>query len=94
MGLKEEYDFSKMQNEAEYLVMEEMEKQLEGSDVCRCEDCILDIATFALNRLKPRYRVSLMGTFYAHTIEDAEYRQTVKGAVSKAVGRIRDNPSH
>ncbi len=94
MGLKEDCDFSAMQNEAEQMVIQEMEEQLADSNVCQCEDCILDIATFALNRLKPRYRVSLMGALYAHAGEDADYGQKVKIAVSTAIGKIRGNPSH
>ena len=43
MGLKDDYDFSLIQNEAEHLVIAEMEAQLPESDFCRCEDCVLDI---------------------------------------------------
>ena len=94
MGLKEEYDFTLMQNEAEHLVIAEMENQLPESGVCQCEDCVLDIATFALNRLEPRYRVSLMGTLYAHAVEDSDYNLKVRNTVSEAIKKIGENPSH
>ena len=94
MAMINDYDFSIIKNEAENMVILEMERQLDGSEVCRCEDCILDIATFALNKVDPRYRVSLMGTIYAHAMEDTEYGLEIKTAVKEAIAKIASNPSH
>ncbi len=95
MGLREKCNFDNLVNEAERLVIEELEEQLKGRDeICTCEDCTLDMAAYALNKIKPYYRVSLMGTLYAHSIDNTKYATEIKKAVGEAVKKISSNPSH
>lgn len=96
MNIREEYDFEYLVNEAERLVLEHLGKQLDkrSEAVCRCQDCVLDMAAYALNNVKPLYRVSLLGTLYAHALTGSEYEQEVIAAVNTAIDRISANPSH
>lgn len=97
MAIKDSYNFENLVNETERIVLEQMEIQLQekaAEDICKCQDCVLDMAALALNSLKPHYRVSLIGTVYAHTILDDEYAEEVKAAVSSAIKKIAENPSH
>ncbi len=96
MGLRDECDFENLINEAEALVIKELEAQLaEAPGVCTCQDCVLDMAAFALNNVKPYYRVSLMGTLYARaTTERADYGKEITKAVREAVKKVHANPSH
>ncbi len=102
MAFENEYDFSQLVNEAEQLVIKELGAQLgernaqeDGSPVCVCEDCVLDMATLALNSVKPLYRVSLLGSLYAaHAMDEDEYSSALKKAVSNAIDKIHANPSH
>src|SRR6056297_2995355 len=97
MGIRENYNFELLVNEAERMVLEELERQLsldENREICKCEECVLDMAALALNNLKPMYRVSLMGTLYAHSLQDTEYGALVHKAVTDAVGKVAKNPSH
>jgi len=97
MGIRDDYDFSVLVNEAERMVTDELERQLaEKADpkICVCQDCILDMAAFALNALKPVYRVSLLGTMYAHAMDEGTYRKEVAKAVGTAIQKISANPSH
>ena len=94
MGLREEYDFSRIRNETKRLVIEELERQLTDSNVCRCEDCILDIVTYSLNKLKPYYQVSLIGSLYVNAIETSDYSQQVKRVVREGMEKIKTNPAH
>ncbi len=97
MGIRENYNFELLVNEAERMVLEELERQLsldENREICKCEECVLDMAALALNNLKPMYRVSLMGTLYAHSLQNTEYGDMVHRAVSDAVGKVAKNPSH
>ena len=97
MSLKESYNFENLINEAERLVLEKMEIQLQqesSRDICKCQDCILDMAALALNSLKPHYRVSLIGNVYAQTLADGEYAEKVESAVKFAIKKIAENPSH
>lgn len=94
MELLKKYDFSLLRNDAERSMIGELEKQLPLVDMCKCEDCILDIATFALNNIKPRYHVSLLGQLYSKSAEDNKYLEEVKKAVKNAIEKVKNNPSH
>jgi competence protein ComFB len=97
MGIKERYDFGVLVNEAERMVIEELDRRLAESadpNICTCEDCVLDMAAFALNSLKPIYRVSLLGTMYAHAMNGGAYAEEVRAAVNAAIAKVHANPSH
>ena len=95
MAFTDSYDFDTLVNEAERMVISELESQLRNAvGVCTCQDCVLDMAAFALNNVKPVYRVSLMGSVYAKSAGAAQYAQGVTRAVRDAIARVKANPSH
>ena len=98
MAFKDEYNFDVLKNEAEVMVIREMEQQLSSGfydEMCRCNECIVDIAAIALNSVKPLYRVSLLGTLYAsQAITEKSYAESVNQAVMQAIKRVRKNPAH
>jgi competence protein ComFB len=97
MPFKDDYDFDLLINEAENLVVEELEEQLteeSNKNVCRCQECVLDMATFALNKLKPKYRSSFTGIVYAQQYYSGDYRNEVITAVKEAIKKVSSNPSH
>ena len=88
MALRDQIDFSVIENEAERLVIDELETQL-GEDAATIdEDTLLDIATYALNRVKPLYRVTLLGRLYAQAGGQTEYTQEITRAVAEAIEKI------
>ncbi len=94
MALSEKYDLSDMTNQMEDFVFEELEHQLDAivdEDICKCNDCILDMACYALNNLAPRYRSSLIGSLYAKVETEVE-KHNVKKSVSEAIQKISQNP--
>ena len=52
------------------------------------------MAAYALNRVRPSYRVSLVGTFSSRSEEKAGYAREISQAVREAIEKIRANPSH
>jgi competence protein ComFB len=98
MGIREDYDFGVLVNEAERLVTDELERELaERADpsICVCQDCVLDMAAFALNAIKPMYRVSLLGTMYAHALDEgSDYARELRAAVDAAITKVHANPAH
>jgi competence protein ComFB len=97
MDFKSRHDFSLLKNEAENLVVEELGKKLDEEafkDVCTCQDCVLDMAAYALNHLRPIYRVSLLGSMYAQSMSEGEYMKEVARSVEEAIRKIAANPSH
>ena len=101
MAFTEIYDFELLKNEAEHLVILELEKQIENHDenheteICRCNECIVDMAAIALNAVKPLYRFSLLGTQYAaQAMNEKSYAESVEQAVTQAINRVKANPGH
>jgi competence protein ComFB len=97
MAFIDNYDFEFLENEAENLVLEELGRQLESSStsICRCNECVVDMAAMALNTVKPLYRVSLLGTLYAsQAMSEESYANSVREAVGRAIEQVGKNPAH
>ena len=97
MAIKDEYDFHLLSNEAENLVLNELEAKLklEKGKMCLCNECVVDIAAIALNNVKPLYRFSLLGTQWAsQAMTEQAYANSVKSAVSQAIKKVKENPAH
>lgn len=97
MAFIDDYNFELLINEAEKLVQAELGRQLESypEPICKCNECVLDMAAMALNTVKPLYRVSLLGTIYAsHAMDEKEYATSLREAVFNAIERVRKNPAH
>jgi competence protein ComFB len=97
MAFIDDYDFDLLKNEAEILVQHELGRQLDAyqEPICRCNECVLDMAAMALNSIKPLYRVSLLGTLYAaQAMNEKTYADSVQAAVSGSIEKVRKNPSH
>jgi len=91
-----EYNFDLLKNEAEVLVIREMENQLsKETDMCLCNECVVDIAAIALNAVKPLYRFSLLGTLYAsQAMTEKAYADSIQSAVAEAIQKVKNNPAH
>jgi competence protein ComFB len=99
MAFADLYDFDILVNEAEKMVIEELGSQLDSytdtDDICRCNECVVDMAAVALNAVKPLYRVSLLGTLYAsQAMNEESYAQSIRDEVSRAIEKVRRNPAH
>ncbi|MDR0408929.1 MAG: late competence development ComFB family protein [Spirochaetaceae bacterium] len=93
----EGYNFENLSNITEKLALAELGRQLdnETDDICKCNDCVVDMAAIALNRLKPVYRSSLLGELYTdEAARDKNYVKSVSDAVKFAIEKVRANPSH
>lgn len=90
MDLERFYSFDELTNEAEHLVITELGRQIEelGEEhVCTNEECVLDIAAYALNHVRPMYRVNLLGRLYAQSLQE-EHQQEIRSAVRDAIEKI------
>ena len=95
MSITDKYDFETLVNDSERMVLRELDVQLATAvGVCTCQDCVLDMAAFALNNVKPTYRVSLMGRVYAQSGNNAQHAQAIARAVRDAIVKVKANPSH
>ncbi len=95
MAIRDRYDFDSLVNGAERLVLTELETQLAAEKgLCTCQDCVLDMAAWALNNVKPAYRVSLLGSVFANALGEQDRAREVRQAVRQAIRKVKSNPSH
>lgn len=85
MALQDKYNFEDLVNEAERIVLDELERQLTDDPG---QDEILDMAAYALNNIRPRYRVNLLGRLYTRSTDES-YQQDVESAVREAILKVR-----
>jgi len=76
-------------------VLAELEAQMAHTPgLCTCQDCVLDMAAYALNKVRPTYRSSLMGSMYAKAAVRPDYAREISHAVQEAIEKVKANPSH
>ena len=90
MKLNERYSFEELVNEAEHLVLDELGRALEAQEDrgWLSENCVLDMAAYALNKVTPMYRVNLLGRLYAHTLRD-QHAHEIRSAVAEAITTVK-----
>ena len=96
MTFSENYRLDEIKNEVEEFTFRELEKQLAkipDEDICKCVDCIQDMACFALNQIKPKYTVSLLGSLFTKAETEALI-QDIDTVVAMAIEKISQNPFH
>lgn len=96
MAFRDDYNFGDLENETERFVLQYLEEAINSDkSICRCEDCVLDMAAYALNHAPVSYRISLLGKIYAKAKEiDETYIKKIKKAVEDAVKKVKENPAH
>ena len=88
---------SDLHNHSEDVVLETLEKLLESKqfeNLCTCPQCLLDMATYSLNRIPAKYIASHSGSI--HTKLEESYQQSqvdIVKVVTKAINVISNNPS-
>lgn len=84
-----------LKNVAEQIVWKTIEQILPNMGGCNCQRCLLDIASYALNRLPPHYVVSEEGeaiTYFDTT--NGQRSLDVTTAVVNAIKIVGQNPNH
>jgi competence protein ComFB len=96
MNFEETYGLDEIKNEVEEVAFQELETQLNNisdEDICKCKDCVQDMACFALNQIKPRYTVSLLGSLYTRAETDS-LLDDIREIVAMSIEKISQNPLH
>ncbi|MDA3956631.1 late competence development ComFB family protein [Oceanispirochaeta sp.] len=96
MSFFEDYNLDEIKNEVEEVAFRELERQLRAirnEDICKCIDCVQDMACFALNQIKPRYAVSLLGSIFTK-VETETLIKDIETVVQKSIEKISQNPLH
>ncbi|MBN2616910.1 MAG: late competence development ComFB family protein [Spirochaetales bacterium] len=94
MSLKDDYDFSVIENTIKDHVIDILEEELVGrDDICQCEECLIDIVCYALNRIKPNYSASLYGALYSRAYAENN-SEDIRKTVTDAIDFVSSNASH
>jgi competence protein ComFB len=68
---------------------------MQDPGLCRCNECVVDMAAMALNSVKPLYRFSILGKlFAAQAMSERSYADSVQNAVTNAITKVSENPAH
>ncbi|MEG2429278.1 MAG: late competence development ComFB family protein [Oscillospiraceae bacterium] len=84
-----------LKNMMEPLVQEKLDETLQNCDCCKCDVCKMDMMSYALNHLPPKYVVTHIGTLYAklETVSN-QHEADVLTAIMKAIIIVSKNPRH
>ncbi len=84
-----------LKNLMEDAVLQILDETLDKKNTCSCEQCRMDIAAIALNKLPPRYVVTSKGASYGRTdlLELQKYIDVV-GAITQAIRLVKEHPRH
>jgi len=84
-----------LRNIMEDYVIATLDHMLDDLDVCKCEKCRLDIASYALNRLPSKYVATTQGELMSRLCEfDHQFEAQVMATIVAAVNKISQNPRH
>ena len=95
MSLRDDYDFNIIENIIKDRVIDILDEELQlyDKEVCKCEECIIDMVCYALNRLKPNYSASLYGSLYSNADADNK-SDNIRSMVLEAIEFVSSNASH
>src|SRR6056297_3061359 len=88
----------KLNNLTEEVVLEMLGNMLqreEFDDICKDEDCLLDMATYALKRLPAKYVATSKGEVFSKTEElEQQHSVDVLSVVTRAIKVVSENEHH
>lgn len=86
---------SRLKNHTEEIVLDTLQELLnkdEYNDVCTSEECLLDMATYALNRLPAKYVATEKGEVYTKTEElEQQHSVDILSVVTRAIKVVNEN---
>ena len=76
-------------------LMKEIINKDKFSDVCKCDQCLLDIASYTLNRIPAKYIASHSGSIHAKLNEfEQQYMVDITSTITKAIRIVAKSPRH
>jgi competence protein ComFB len=95
MRLGHTYNLEQVRNRSVDLVITRVEQLLEEErDMCRCEQCVLDLVAYALNHVSPQYSTSLLEPLAPNPDVVRKIQIEVEMAVELGLRRVRARPGH
>jgi competence protein ComFB len=84
-----------LKNMMESLVLQKLDEVIDKLNCCECPKCRMDIASYALNRLPPKYVATYVGEVYSKLDTlSLQYEVDLFNALYQAARIVTKNPSH
>ena len=84
-----------LRNVMEDYVILILDQMLDNLNCCKCEKCRLDIASYTLNRLKPKYVATTQGELMSRLCEfDSQFKASIMAEITQAHAIISKHPHH
>ena len=78
----------------EYVILT-LDEMLNFLDGCKCERCRLDIASYTLNRLQPKYVATTQGELMSRLCEfDSQLKASIMKEITIAHEVVNKHPRH
>lgn len=82
-------------NVMEEIVLNKVDEIVCTLDVCKCEQCRLDIASYVLNRVPTRYVATTEGSLISRVASlDKKFEIELVTEIAIAIQVVRENPHH
>jgi competence protein ComFB len=95
MNLRERYNMDRLGNRSQELVYEAIGALVEeGTAMCTCEECVMDLAAWTLNHVTPRYYTSLLSPLNPDLTMERKVRVEIDLAISAGLKRLKEHPHH
>jgi len=84
-----------IKNYMEDAVMEKLPIVMKQMNVCECDNCRMDILAFVLNKLPPKYVVTIKGTIFAKlSVVQAQFEIDILTYLTQAATMVKERPRH
>ncbi len=95
MKLSERYDLESIDNRSQQIVCEAVERLVEeGTALCTCPECVLDLVAWTLNHVRPQYYTSLLTPLHPDSAREHRMRVEVDLALAAGLKRLKAHPHH
>jgi len=86
---------TKLKNLMESMVQVKLDEVIDMLDCCKCEQCRMDIVSYALNRLPPKYVATLEGEVYSKLDTlTLQYETDMFSALYQGAVAVSKHPRH
>jgi competence protein ComFB len=95
MKLNERYNLESIGNRSEQIVWEAVSRLVEeGTAMCTCEECVLDLVAWTLNHVTPQYYTSLLTPLNPDPARERKMRVEVELAIASGLKKLKAHPHH
>jgi competence protein ComFB len=95
MKLSDTYDLESIGNRSEQIVYEAIVELVEeGTALCTCQECVLDLVAWTLNHVTPQYYTSLLTPLNPDPARERKVRVEVDLAIASGLKKLKAHPHH